>query len=278
MPHTRQSFKALQLKAKTEVHSSRLGEHLSRYHAQGHDFAELREYHAGDDIRKIHWMTTAKLGKPYIKEFHAHRELSIVLAVFMDASLYFGSGNAKQERLCEIASLLGYATIAHNDLFQGFCYTQEHNYSTPPSKQAYDVAQFTQNLFELPLLGTTLDYKQSLQMLFQSIPRPSLLFILSDCLEEIDLSLLAQKHEVVVICIRDEAEHSQEALGEVTLSNPHNHSHKEQTMGKKSIANYLAILDKHDQASQNKWRQNNIRHLCLTTQENVLAKLLAFFR
>ena len=111
------ALKALQLKARHQVYTLLSGHNLSNLHGEGYDFSELREYQMGDDIRKINWMITAKLGRPYIKELHANRELSVVLCTLMDASLYFGSGNAKQKKLTEVATLLGYATQQQSDLF-----------------------------------------------------------------------------------------------------------------------------------------------------------------
>jgi uncharacterized protein (DUF58 family) len=61
------ALKALQLKAKRQVYTLLSGNNLSKLHGEGYDFSELREYQMGDDIRKINWMITAKLGKPYVK-------------------------------------------------------------------------------------------------------------------------------------------------------------------------------------------------------------------
>ena len=44
-----------------------LGNNASLFQGEGFEFAELREYVYGDDVRKIDWKTTAKLGKPFVK-------------------------------------------------------------------------------------------------------------------------------------------------------------------------------------------------------------------
>lgn len=174
------AFKTLQLKARDQVYTLLSGHTLSKLHGEGYDFSELREYQVGDDIRKINWMITAKLGKPYIKELHANRELSIVVAALMDASLYFGSGNTKQEKLTEVATLLGYASQYNADLFTGVGYTQKQNYTTPPTKQLYHIEQFSKKLYEAKLLGTTLPVQAALDDLFKRIAKPSLMFVLGD--------------------------------------------------------------------------------------------------
>jgi len=271
------TLKALQLKARHQVYTLLSGHNLSNLHGEGYDFSELREYQMGDDIRKINWMITAKLGKPYIKELHANRELSVVVSTLMDASLYFGSGNEKQKKLTEVATLLGYATQQQSDLFTGVCYTQTQTYATPPTKQLYHIEQFSQTLFELPLLGTTVDTKDAIDDLFKRIHKPSLVFVLGDFLEEVDLSLLAQKHEVIAILIRDRAEESPQALGEITLSNPQDGSNMETYFGKRSIEKYVSKLQAHDTQLITHFSHNDIRYVKVCTGDEVVKKLLTIF-
>jgi len=183
-------LKALQLKAKRQVYTLLSGHNLSKLHGEGYDFAELREYQMGDDIRKINWTITAKLGKPYIKELHANRELSIVVCALMDASLYFGTGNAKQTKLCEVATILGYAAEQNADLFTGIAYTQNQVIDTPPTKQLYHINHFSESLYEENLLHTTLDKQQAIDTLFKRIHKPSLVFVLGDFLEEVSNCLM----------------------------------------------------------------------------------------
>jgi len=270
-------LKALQLKARHQVYTLLSGHNLSNLHGEGYDFSELREYQMGDDIRKINWMITAKLGKPYIKELHANRELSVVVTTLMDGSLYFGSGNHKQVKLTEVATLLGYATQQQSDLFTGLCYTQKQTYTTPPTKQLYHIEQFSQTLFNTALLGTTLDTKDAIQDLFKRIHKPSLLFVIGDFLEEIDLSLLSQKHEVIAILIRDKVEESPKALGEVTLSNPADGRKLETYFGKRSIEKYLIKLKENDERLIEHFSQHDIRYVKIFTDEVVLGKLISLF-
>ena len=272
------AIKALQLKARHQVYTLLSGHNLSSLYGEGYDFAELREYHAGDDIRKINWIISAKLGKPYIKELHANRELSVVVCALMDSSLYFGSGNSKQKTLTEVATLLGYATQQQSDLFTGLCYTQEQTLTTPPSKQLYAIEQFSQKLFELPLLGTKLDTTHALQDVFNRIHTPSLIFVLGDFLEAVDLSLLAQKHEVIAILIRDRAEESPHTLGEVTLCNPTNNSTMETYFGKRSIEKYLGKLKENDEKLLADFSKYDIRYVKIFTDDEAVGKLIGLFR
>ena len=271
------ALKALQLKAKHQVYTLLSGHNLSKLHGEGYDFAELREYQMGDDIRKINWTITAKLGKPYIKELHANRELSIVVSALMDGSLYFGTGNSKQKKLTEVATLLGYLAQQNNDVFTGLAYLQNQSISTPATKQLYHIERFSKALYEAPLLGTKLSYKESIENLFQRIHRPSLLFVLGDFLEEIDLSLLAQKHEVIAIIIREEAEESPQLLREVTLQNPQNLQKKETYFAKKNIQQYLKQLHINAQKTEAHFATYGIRSVKIVGNQDVVSRLMTLF-
>ena len=271
------ALKALQLKARHQVYTLLSGHNLSKLHGEGYDFSELREYQMGDDIRKINWTITAKLGKPYIKELHANRELSVVVAALMDGSLYFGSGNAKQTKLTEVATLLGYAAQQNADLFTGIGYEQNQTNTTAPTKQLYHIEQFSKTLFEASVLGTKVNYNTSMQDLFKRAYKPSLLFVIGDFLEEVDLSLLAQKHEVIAILIRDRAEESPKKLGEVTLSSPQSGAKIDTYFGKKSMEKYLVKLQENDEKLIEHFSRYDIRYVKVFTDDEVVGKLVQLF-
>ena len=276
------TFKALQLKARHQVYTLLSGHNLSKLHGEGYDFAELREYQVGDDIRKINWMITAKLGKPYIKELHANRELSVVVACLMDASLYFGSvnsstANAKQTKLAEVATTLAYATQQSADLFTGLVYTENSIEQTPPTKQLYHIAQFSQTLFEANLLRTRLEPQRAIDNLFKRIQKPSLVFVLGDFLEEVDLSLLAQKHEVIALIIRERAEENLPLLGEVTLTNPQNNESLETYFGKRRRQDYQQKRIENDEKNAEHFTRHSIRSLKIFSDEDVVSRLITLF-
>jgi len=270
-------LKVLQLKAKHQVYTLLSGHNLSKLYGEGYDFAELREYQMGDDIRKINWTISAKLGKPYIKELHANRELSVVAAAFMDGGMYFGTGNEKQKKLTEVATLLGYAAQGNADLFTGIAYMGETQAIGIPTKQLYHIEQFSKTLFDASLLQTNLDYPMAVGDLFKRLSKPSLLFVLADFMEPVDLSLLAQKHEVIAIVIRDKEEVFPQKHAEVTLHDPKSTNKLETYFSKKNQAQYRAKLLAHDYAQQVHFRRYGIRFVEIFSKEEVLGKLMKLF-
>lgn len=271
------SLRALQLKARHQVYTLLSGRNLSQLYGEGYDFAQLREYQHGDDIRKINWTVTAKLGKPYIKELHANRELSVVVAALMDGTLYFKKGNAKQHTLTETVTLLGYAAAHNADLFTGLAYKQDQTLSTPPTKHIHHIESFSEQLYEAALLHTRIDPQQCIDDLFKRTDKPSLLFVVGDFLEPVDLGLLAQKHEVIALIIRDAEEEHLLPAGEVLLEDPRSAQTRKSWLGKKSIAAYQEHLRLHDEKLQAHFRSHDIRHIKIRTDQEPVERLLRLF-
>ena len=83
------------------------GTFRSLYHGQGIEFAGVREYLRGDDVRTIDWNVTARSGKPFVKLFDEERELQIFLIVDRSLSMQEGTKNkTRLESATEIAALL----------------------------------------------------------------------------------------------------------------------------------------------------------------------------
>jgi hypothetical protein len=195
----------------------------------------------------------------------------------MDGSLYFGTGTHKQKKLTEVSTVLGYAAQQNADLFTGFCYTQQETITTPPTKQLYHIEQFSKSLYETNLLESTLEKQMAIENLFNRIHKPSLVFVLGDFLEEVDLSLLAQKHEVVAVIIRDREEESPKVLGEVTLKSPQDNTSMETYFGKRSIEKYLAKLEESEAKRSEHFSRYDIRSVKIYTDEEVVSKLITLF-
>ena len=68
------------------------GQYQSVFKGRGMEFAEVRLYQPGDDVRTIDWNVTARTGEPHVKRFVEERELTVMLVVDVSASLEFGSG------------------------------------------------------------------------------------------------------------------------------------------------------------------------------------------
>src|SRR3989338_4150156 len=99
--------KYIEIKATRLVNEIFGGEYESVFKGRGMEFAEVREYVPGDDIRTIDWNVTARSQHPFVKKFVEERELTVVFLVDGSRSLYFGSTDKLKAKLAsELAAVL----------------------------------------------------------------------------------------------------------------------------------------------------------------------------
>ncbi|MGN6392325.1 MAG: DUF58 domain-containing protein, partial [Gemmatimonadales bacterium] len=92
------------------------GEYSSAFRGRGVEFAEVREYQPGDDVRTIDWNVTARLGAAYVKRYLVERELTVLFVADLSASGGFGSRRrTKAELAAEVTAVLALAAARNND-------------------------------------------------------------------------------------------------------------------------------------------------------------------
>ena len=100
------------------------GQFRSAFKGRGMEFAEVRPYQYGDDVRSIDWNVSARTGFPHVKLFREERELTVMLAVDLSGSLSFGThAQLKRELAAEIAATIAFSAIRSNDRVGLVCFT-----------------------------------------------------------------------------------------------------------------------------------------------------------
>ena len=81
----------IEIRTRRLVQESLAGSYHSVFRGRGMEFAEVREYIPGDDVRTIDWNVSARAGNLHVKKFVEERELTVLLAVDVSRSGDFGS-------------------------------------------------------------------------------------------------------------------------------------------------------------------------------------------
>ncbi|WP_165924751.1 DUF58 domain-containing protein [Lysobacter sp. N42] len=83
---------------------------------RGMEYAESREYTAGDDARHVDWRLTARTGRPHTKVFHAERERLTLIVADTAPALYFGTRvRFKSVQAARAGALVAWAAVADGD-------------------------------------------------------------------------------------------------------------------------------------------------------------------
>lgn len=270
--------KKIILKTRRQVFGGMLGNNASLFQGQGFEFSELREYIYGDDVRKIDWKTTAKLGKPFVKIYKEERELNVVVATMMNGSVYFGTVRQKSELIAEIVSILGFSAVKNSDLFSSIVYADKLYQKSKSSKKLYSVNSAVDFLMNFESIGKEGDFSGFVDMLFSRVRKQSLLFIISDFIGDIDLKLLSKKHDVFAVIVRDKFEENPAELGYLELIDMESKSRFEGSVDSGVISKYKKALIENDTKIHKHFKKNGIRFAKVYTDEEPYLKLIKQMR
>jgi len=254
-----------------------VGNNPSIFQGEGYDFIELREYMPGDDIRHIDWNITAKMQRPFIKIFREERELSVVVVSVLNGSVHFGSKRFKQEAIAEIAALLGFSTLKNGDLLSSYIFTDEMVSYTKPGKKLHQVHKNVEDILAFDALNKKADFKVIADTLFKRLKRKSLILIIGDYFEIPDFRLLARKHEVLSIIVRDHLEENPPQMGFASLIDPQSGAVLEGDFNTSSVREYSQKVAAHDHRLFEKLRHDGIRFTKIYTDSIAGVKLRRLF-
>ncbi len=179
-----ETVRRVELRTNRLVNDTMVGAYFSHFKGRGMDFEELREYIPGDDVRDIDWNVTNRLGRPFVKRYREERELAAVLAVDVSGSSAFGSGNlSKREYAAEVAATLALSATRNGDKVALLLFTEEVELFIPPRKGRRHILRIVREMlaFEPKKRGT--DIPAALAFLNHTLPRRSIVFLLTDFLE-----------------------------------------------------------------------------------------------
>lgn len=270
-------LKKILVRARRQVFSEMVGNNPSIFHGEGYDFIELREYMPGDDIRHIDWNITAKMQKPFIKIFREERELNVVVVSILNGSVHFGSKKFKQESIAEIAALLGFSTLKNGDLLSSYIFTEEMVSHTKPSKKLHQIHKNVEEILEFDAINKKVDFKVISDTLFKRLKRKSLILIIGDYFEIPDFRLLARKHEVLSVIVRDRLEENPPVMGFASLVDPESGAALEGDFNASSVRAYSQRVAAHDHRLFDTLRGDGIRFTKIYTDSIAGVELRRLF-
>ncbi len=265
------------VRARRQVFSEMVGNNPSIFQGEGYDFIELREYMPGDDIRHIDWNITAKLQTPYIKIFREERELNVVVASVLNGSVHFGSKKFKQDVIAEVVASLSFSTLKNGDLLSSYIFTDKMISHSKPSKKLNQIHKSVEEILAFEALNQKVDFKVISNTLFKRLKRKSLIIIVGDFFEIPDFRLLAKKHEVVAVIVRDHLEEKPPKMGFSSLIDPESGAVLEGDFNSSSVKSYAAKVHAHDRELYARLRKDQVRFTKVYTDENTSVALRRLF-
>ena len=259
------------------------GEYHSVFRGRGMNFAEVREYQYGDDIRAIDWNVTARTGAPFVKVFDEERELTVMLVVDVSASGEFGSrARMKGEVAVEICAVLAFSAIKNNDKVGLIIFSDRIEKFVPPHKGRRHVLRVLRELLYFKPQGRGTDIADALEYLARVVRRRAVVFVVSDFLAtgyERALAVAGRRHDTIVIRMGDPRERELPAVGYLELEDAET---GEQLTVNVSDPTFRAAFDRDvtDRwaAREREFRKSGVDVVEISTDRPYTDRLMRFFQ
>lgn len=226
----------IQIRTHKLVNTALSGGYRSTFRGTGLEFAEVRPYQPGDEVRSIDWNVTARAGEPYIKTFQEERELTLHLLVDTSSSMDFGSrGLSKRESAAQFAALIAFTAIKSQDQVGLSLFGKETGLHLEPKKGGRHGLRVIREVLAAPATGRGSDLSEVLDDQLRTLRRRGIVFLISDFLDQpfepqLDaqgkpqdfwgdsLASLAMRHDLIAVRVIDPLEESLPTSGRIELA------------------------------------------------------------
>ncbi|MBW3628913.1 MAG: DUF58 domain-containing protein [Gemmatimonadetes bacterium] len=276
----------IELRTRGLVNSRFTGEYHSVFKGQGIEFAEVREYLPGDDVRAIDWNVTARLGHPYVKRYVEERELTVLLVVDLSGSQRWGTRRQlKSEVVAEVAATLAMSAVKNNDRVGLLLVTDEVELFVPAGKGRRHTLRLIRDLLAFRPRGARTDLAAGLDYAVRTAPARSIIFLFSD-FELGDgwdsfartLTLATARHDVVAVRLSDPGEAELPDAGVLLLSDPETGERLLfDTSDRASRQRFSELVTAEAERGKRLFRRLQVDEIQLRTDAPYTPALLAFF-
>ena len=185
------------------------GQYHSAFKGKGMEFAEVREYQFGDDVRDIDWNVTARFHRPYVKIFEEERELTVMLLIDVSGSLDFGTmRQTKRDMVTEIAATIAFSAIQNNDKIGVIFFSDRIEKYIPPKKGRRHILYIIRELLDFQPESHKTDVGMATAFLTRMMKRRCTSFVISDFYDHKDflqeMEIANRKHDIVAIQVYDQ--------------------------------------------------------------------------
>ena len=277
-----EKVRLIEIRSRNVVNDLFAGEYHSAFKGRGMEFAEVREYLRGDDVRTIDWNVTARTGSPYVKVFDEEREQTVMLLVDASASGAFGSvRQMKGEVGVEISALLAFAAIKNNDRVGLLIFTDVVEVFVPPKKGRKHVLRVIRELLYFQPQGKRTSITNALDYLEKVLHRRSVVFLISDFIDEHykrSLQLMRRRHDLVAVSLFDPRERALPDVGFINLQDAETGEQFLVDSGRQEVRAYFARQqEQEDERRRALFLRNGVDEVSIDITKSYVDPLVRLF-
>lgn len=271
----------LYLEVGHKVEGALHGEHLGFLAGSGAEPAEARLYEPGDDVRRLDWAVLARTGTPHVRTTVAQRELETTFVVDLTPSMGFGT-RRQDKRTLALTMVAAFSHLASGPGDRiGAVVLTTSGVRRVPSRTTAAAGPHLLSLLDRTPLGEGPAPSLAEALGAVTAHRRGLLVVVSDLLGPTDwavpLRRLAQRHDVVVVQVRDPRERDLPDVGLLRVVDPESGRVLDVPTGSRALRRrYAAAAARRDAELAGQVRAAGAAHLPLSTDEDWLRALSRF--
>lgn len=277
---TLRKIRRIRLHTRLILESGVVGSYHAAFKGRGMEFAEVREYQPGDEVRTIDWNVTARSGIPHVKKYIEERDLTLLLMIDISGSSAFGSRYlAKRDLAAEVAGVLAFSAVANKDRVGAVLFSDEVEMFIPPSRGEMHALRIVRDAIVHPARSKGTSIQKATRFARGILKRRAIVALISDFQDhgyEKSLAALRRRHDVFAIHVSDPRESAIVDVGLIRLADAET---GEQIVVDTSDPRVRAALAPAAiEETKAGLRQCNVDFLSLTTSEPYDRPLQGFFK
>lgn len=235
-------------------------ERRTKKQGSGIEFADHRDYTAGDDFRFVDWAVYQRFGRLLVRLFEEEEDLSIYFLVDCSRSMGFGDG-AKFDQARRLCAALAYVALANLDRVTILGIGDQVTARLPPTRGKGQIFKVFRFLTGLQAQGST-DLGEALKTFVAQNKRRGLAVLISDLYDpkgfERGINMLRyNKFEPYVLHITDPRETEPGVTGDVSLYDCETGDMRDVTLTSELISKVQAAVNAY---------QSDVREFCRKSQ------------
>jgi uncharacterized protein (DUF58 family) len=260
------------------------GDYRSLFHGNGVDFADLREYQVGDDVRYIDWNVTARMDTPYIREYVEDREITAWFLLDLSPSVDFGTAEIdrlKRSVLVDFVTTLARLLTRHGNRVGAVFYGSRVERTIPARGGRVQVLRLINDLLGQPRLPSApfTDLTPLLEAGHHAIKGRSLIFVISDFIStpgwERPLNMLTKRHEVLAVRLFDRREVDLPDVGPLIMEDAETGEQLYvDTYDKRFRQRFREAADRREATLRNAFRRSGVEAVSMSTDEDLVAAIV----
>ena len=283
--HVMSELRYIEVATARKIRNQRVGTYQSPMRGPGFDFDEHQPYRPGDDVRRIDWNVTARMGTPFVRHTHAEREMNVMVVMDVSRSMTLGSTeHSKREALTYISGSILFSALS-DQINAGFmAFADKVLMSTPPRRTRAAAWTVLEQAWALKASSSKTLMLPVIRHLSTSLKRMSVVFIVSDFVTDDDavgspeLAQLATKHDLIAVVPEDRAETELPAgSGYVHMRDVESGRRISVGLGRQARAGYAAAIAKRREDLARAFYRVPMDHVFVPTLGSPVLPVLSLF-